>query len=93
MMERMYEREAINHGREEDRKHKGYIKPSAVVVIAGKDANEDAGDCYGISFLYSGSFNCEVEKDQQIRLDSIWVFRMRCLSMCSILRASLWHLR
>lgn len=28
-------------------------------------------DCYGISFLYSGSFNCEVEKDQtdQVRLN------------------------
>ena len=44
---------------------------SPFVVIAGKDANEDAGDCYGISFLYSGSFNCEVEKDQtdQVRLN------------------------
>ena len=41
------------------------------MVLAGKDANEDVGDCYGISFLYSGSFNCEVEKDQtdQVRLN------------------------
>ena len=72
-MERMYEREAINHGVKKIGSTRGTSshQHSPFVVIAGKDANEDAGDCYGISFLYSGSFNCEVEKDQtdQVRLN------------------------
>ena len=72
-MERMYEREAINHGVKKIGSTRGTSshQHSPFVVIAGKDANEDAGDCYGISLLYSGSFNCEVEKDQtdQVRLN------------------------
>lgn len=34
------------------------------VILAERRATEDAGACYGISLLYSGSFHCEVEKDQ-----------------------------
>lgn len=34
------------------------------VILAGKDATEDYGDCYGMALLYSGNFVCEVEQDQ-----------------------------
>lgn len=38
-------------------------------ILADHQATEDAGSCYGVSLLYSGSFRCEVERDQyeQIR--------------------------
>lgn len=36
-------------------------------ILANKDTNEDAGDCYGMSLLYSGNFRCEAEKDQYIQ--------------------------
>ena len=28
------------------------------------DTTENAGDCYGMLFVYSGNFSCEAEKDQ-----------------------------
>ena len=33
-------------------------------ILAEKHTTEDAGACYGMSLLYSGSFRCEIEKDQ-----------------------------
>jgi alpha-galactosidase len=34
------------------------------VILCDHNADEDHGDCYGFSFVYSGNFRCEVEKDQ-----------------------------
>lgn len=34
------------------------------VILAERDATEDAGSCYGMVFAYSGNFMCEAEKDQ-----------------------------
>ena len=34
------------------------------VILADRDATEDFGSCYGMLFVYSGNFLCEVEKDQ-----------------------------
>ncbi len=34
------------------------------VILCGKDAGEEHGECYGFSFVYSGNFQCTVEKDQ-----------------------------
>lgn len=34
------------------------------LILAERGATEDFGMCYGMSLLYSGSFRCEVEKDQ-----------------------------
>ena len=72
-MERMYERDEITHGVKKIGSTRGTSshQHSPFVVLAAKDANEDHGDCYGISLLYSGSFSCEVEKDQmdQVRLN------------------------
>lgn len=33
-------------------------------ILANKKATEDAGDCYGMSLVYSGNFKCEAEIDQ-----------------------------
>ncbi len=33
-------------------------------ILCKKNAQEDYGECYGFSFVYSGNFICEVEKDQ-----------------------------
>ncbi len=33
-------------------------------ILAEKNTTEDAGSCYGMSLLYSGSFRCEIERDQ-----------------------------
>jgi alpha-galactosidase len=39
-------------------------------ILADKETSEDAGECYGMSLLYSGNFKCEAEVDQyrQIRI-------------------------
>ncbi len=34
------------------------------VILAGENTTEDAGNCYGMVFVYSGNFICEAEKDQ-----------------------------
>lgn len=72
-MERMFERDNITHGVKKIGSTRGTSshQHSPFVVLADKDANEYNGDCYGINLLYSGSFSCEVEKDQtnQIRLN------------------------
>ena len=72
-MERMFEREEITHGVKKIGSIRGTSshQHSPFVMLADRAANEDHGDCYGISLLYSGSFSCEVEKDQtdQIRLN------------------------
>lgn len=34
------------------------------MILAERKANEDYGDCYGMSFVYSGGFLAEVELDQ-----------------------------
>lgn len=38
------------------------------VILAKKGTDEEHGSCYGVSLLYSGNFNCEVEKDQYQQL-------------------------
>lgn len=34
------------------------------VILAEPETNEDVGGCYGFSFVYSGNFECTVQKDQ-----------------------------
>ena len=34
-----------------------------MMILAEKETTEDAGTCYGMSFVYSGGFKAEVEKD------------------------------
>lgn len=35
-----------------------------MMILAGRKTTEDAGNCYAMSFVYSGSFKGEAEKDQ-----------------------------
>ena len=34
------------------------------VILCDRDATEDAGGCYGLMLVYSGSFRCDVERSQ-----------------------------
>ena len=34
------------------------------MILADRETTEDAGTCYAMSFVYSGGFKGEAEKDQ-----------------------------
>ncbi len=65
-MERNLQRIRVSHGRQ----CVGSIRGSSshqynpFVILAGPDATERMGECYGFSFVYSGNFAGEVEMDQ-----------------------------
>ena len=65
-MERNMERTRVGHGTLSFGSRRGtsshQYNPS--VILADKDTTEDFGSCYGMLFVYSGNFLCEVEKDQ-----------------------------
>lgn len=65
-MERNVERIRVGHGTASFGSRRGtsshQYNPS--VILAGRDTTEDFGGCYGMLFVYSGNFLCEVEKDQ-----------------------------
>lgn len=72
-MERLFERDELTHGVKKYGSTRGTSshQHSPFVVLADRQTNEDYGDCYGVSLLYSGGFSCEAEKDQtdQTRLN------------------------
>ena len=72
-MERICQRGTVMHGTQSFGSTRGATSHqySPVVILTEKNATEDAGDCYAMSFLYSGNFKCEVEKDQcnQVRMN------------------------
>jgi len=65
-MERNLQRAEIAHGSHAIGSRRGTSSHqyNPAVVIAEKGTTEDAGGCYGMLFVYSGSFLFEVEKDQ-----------------------------
>lgn len=65
-MERNFQRTKIAHGSYSIGSRRGTSSHqyNPAVILAGKDASEDAGSCYGMMFVYSGNFMCEAEKDQ-----------------------------
>ncbi len=65
-MERNLQRAGIGHGSHSIGSRRGTSSHqyNPAVIIAGKNTTEDAGDCYGMVFVYSGNFLCEAEKDQ-----------------------------
>lgn len=65
-MEREFERTPLHHGKHSIGSTRGTSshQHNPFVILCTKDATEDYGDCYGISFLYSGSFLAEAEVDQ-----------------------------
>lgn len=66
MMERIPERTAIVHAKQciESRRGTSSHQQNPFVIVAEKETGEDHGLCYGMSFVYSGNFVVEAEKDQ-----------------------------
>ena len=65
-MERNLQRREIVHGSHVIGSRRGTSSHqyNPAVILAGKGATEDYGNCYGLVFVYSGNFMCEAEKDQ-----------------------------
>jgi alpha-galactosidase len=65
-MERNYERVPVISGVQSFGSQRGTSshQHNPFVILADREANEDKGNCYGMSLLYSGNFHCEIEKDQ-----------------------------
>lgn len=64
-MERQLQRTEINHGSHVIGSRRGTSSHqyNPAIILAEKNTTEDYGTCYGIVFVYSGNFLCEVEKD------------------------------
>ena len=71
-MERQYARNKVHHGKQVIGSNRGHSSHhyNPFVILAEENTTETRGDCYGMSFVYSGDFVAEVEKDQlnQVRL-------------------------
>lgn len=65
-MERNFERVSLNHGTYSFSSRRGASSHqyNPCMILADKDTREDFGNCYGMLFVYSGNFLCQVEKDQ-----------------------------
>lgn len=65
-MERNMQRTPAVHGAHiiESRRGASSHQYNPMMILAGRETTEDAGSCYAMSFVYSGSFKGEVEKDQ-----------------------------
>lgn len=65
-MERNLQRQEIGYGSYVTGSRRGTSshQHNPGVILAGRDATEDYGSCYGVLFVYSGNFMCETEKDQ-----------------------------
>lgn len=66
MMERIPERMPVVHAKQciESRRGTSSHQHNPFVIIARKETVEDHGLCYGMSFVYSGNFQVEAERDQ-----------------------------
>lgn len=65
-MERNVQRMPVAHGTQSVGSRRGTSSHqyNPMLVLAGSKTTEDAGSCYALSFVYSGSFKGEAEKDQ-----------------------------
>lgn len=66
IMERNVERMPVGHGTLSFGSRRGTSSHqyNPGVILADRNATEDSGSCYGLLFVYSGNFLCELEKDQ-----------------------------
>ena len=85
-MERNVERMHVGHGTISFGSRRGTSSHqyNPGVILADRNTTEDFGSCYGMLFVYSGNFLCEVEKDQvnQTRLlmglnDELFAYPLR----------------
>ncbi len=65
-MEREYERIPVGHSKLSVESMRGLSshQHNPFIILADKEATETAGECYGLSLLYSGNFQAQVEVDQ-----------------------------
>ncbi len=65
-MERNFQRARIAHGCQliGSRRGTSSHQYNPAVILADRQATENAGSCYGMVFVYSGNFLCEAEQDQ-----------------------------
>lgn len=65
-MERNFQRTPVGHGALVIGSRRGTSSHqyNPMMILADHEATEDAGNCYAMSFVYSGGFQGEVEKDQ-----------------------------
>lgn len=65
-MERNVQRTSVSHGAQVIGSRRGASSHqyNPMMILAEKETTEDAGSCYAMSFVYSGNFKGEVEKDQ-----------------------------
>ncbi len=65
-MERNVQRMPVAHGTQVIGSRRGTSSHqyNPMMIIAGRETTEDAGSCYAMSFLYSGNFKGQVERDQ-----------------------------
>lgn len=65
-MERNVQRTSVGHGAFVIGSRRGASSHqyNPFFIIAQQDTGEDSGDCYGLSFVYSGNFSGSAEKDQ-----------------------------
>ena len=65
-MERNVQRTPVAHGAQVITSRRGTSSHqyNPMMIVTGRETNEDAGSCYAMSFLYSGNFKGEVERDQ-----------------------------
>lgn len=65
-MERSFERTSLHHGKQSIGSNRGSSshQHNPFTILCSQDTTEEYGDCYGVSFLYSGAFLAEIEVDQ-----------------------------
>ena len=65
-MERNFQRRPVTHGSFKIGSRRGTSSHqyNPLMILARPDTNEDFGGCYGLAFVYSGSFQGETETDQ-----------------------------
>lgn len=65
-MERNFQRIPVKHGTYKIGSRRGTSSHqyNPLMILAGRDTTEDYGNCYALSFVYSGSFQGEAELDQ-----------------------------
>lgn len=65
-MERNYQRMEVSHGNHVIGSRRGTSSHqyNPMMILAERSATECAGSCYAMSFVYSGNFKGEIEKDQ-----------------------------
>lgn len=65
-MDRMYQRQSLSHGTMKFGSRRGTSSHqyNPMMILADPKTTEETGSCWSMTFMYSGSFQAEVEKDQ-----------------------------